>query len=194
MNALKPEPVSGKPVDVFGRLGHGSAGSDAASTASTHRHACACSVGKITEAFDAHAHAMELEANFPRCVPEPVFIDNMTAVLASHGFSPATAINLVSNCRDELCRSFTEYLDKKWDKPSFNIASLAGMVFCGRTGFKVCVHVFVFLRISVYVSLRISVRMLVLFSMWPICFASFLFCFPINSPIYIGGHGPRARR
>jgi len=60
----------------------------------------------------------------------------MSKVLENHGFNPSTAINLVSNCRDELCRPFTEYLDTKWAKPSFNIASLAGMVFCGRTGFK----------------------------------------------------------
>jgi len=56
-------------------------------------------------------------------------------VLGKHGFNAATSINLVSNCRDELCRPFTEYLDAKWTAPSFNISSLAGLVFCGRTGF-----------------------------------------------------------
>jgi hypothetical protein len=71
-----------------------------------------------------------------RAVPEPVLIEHMTRVLEAHGYTPGTAINLVSNCRDELCRPFTEYLDTRWAKPSFNIASLAGMVFCGRTGFK----------------------------------------------------------
>lgn len=56
-------------------------------------------------------------------------------MLNKHGYTTETSINLVSTCRDELCRPFTELLDKQW-KPYFNIASLAGFVFCGRTGFK----------------------------------------------------------
>ena len=41
----------------------------------------------------------------------------------------------MSTCRDEVCRSFTEKLDEKWGEPHFSISSLAGMVFCGKTGF-----------------------------------------------------------
>ena len=52
-----------------------------------------------------------------------------------HGFNPNTSINLVSTCRDEICRPFTEKLDRIWGS-SFNISSLAGFCFCGRTGFK----------------------------------------------------------
>ena len=51
------------------------------------------------------------------------------------GFNPSSAINLVSTCRDEVCHSFTEKLDGKWGEPHFSIASLGGMVFCGKTGF-----------------------------------------------------------
>lgn len=91
---------------------------------------------QLAEIYDFEAHNRALETAFPRVVPEPVLIDNVTAVLERHGFTGSSAINLVSNCRDELCRPFTEYLDQKWGLPSFNIASLAGMVFCGRTGFK----------------------------------------------------------
>jgi hypothetical protein len=36
-------------------------------------------------------------------------------------------------------RPFIEYLDTKWAKPSFNIASLAGMVFCGNDVMVFCV-------------------------------------------------------
>ncbi|EKX48690.1 hypothetical protein GUITHDRAFT_53607, partial [Guillardia theta CCMP2712] len=64
------------------------------------------------------------------------FIDHANKVLNKHGFTSKTSINLVSHCRDELCRPFTEAIDSSWEKPSFNIASLAGMVYCGRTGFK----------------------------------------------------------
>jgi len=81
------------------------------------------------------AFATVLEKTFPRAVPESVFIDHATEVLNKHGFTPETSINLVSTCRDELCRPFTEHLDAKWGD-YFNIASLAGFVFCGRTGFK----------------------------------------------------------
>ena len=94
---------------------------------------CSTAIKELTK-FDTDAHVQCLEEHYPRCLPEPVLIDLMTDVLAEHGFMPATSINLVSNCRDEICRSFTEYLDNKWGAPSFNISSLAGMVFCGRTG------------------------------------------------------------
>jgi hypothetical protein len=54
---------------------------------------------------------------------------------AGRGEAGRGSINLVSTCRDEICRPFTEQLDRAWG-PSFNISSLAGFCFCGRTGFK----------------------------------------------------------
>ena len=53
-------------------------------------------------------------------------------VLGKHGLNPNTSI---STCRDEICRPFTEKLDSVWGQ-SFNIASLGGFVFCGKTGFS----------------------------------------------------------
>jgi len=79
--------------------------------------------------------AEHLENLFPRAVPEDVFIETVTKVVSAHGFTPETSINLVSVCRDEICRPFVDKLDKIWSN-SFNISSLAGMIFCGRTGFK----------------------------------------------------------
>jgi hypothetical protein len=76
-----------------------------------------------------------LEEKFPGAIPEDFFIQQATEILERHGFTPSNAINLVSTCRDEICRSFTLELDRLWG-PSFSISSLAGMVFCGRTGFK----------------------------------------------------------
>jgi hypothetical protein len=76
-----------------------------------------------------------LEEKFPGAIPEDFFIQQATDILERHGFTPNNAINLVSTCRDEICRSFTLELDRLWG-PSFSISSLAGMVFCGRTGFK----------------------------------------------------------
>jgi len=85
--------------------------------------------------YCADKYAELLEELFPNIVPEEVLISEVTKVLNAHGFTPKTAINLVSCCRDELCRPFTDELDSKWGH-SFNISSLGGMVFCGRTGFK----------------------------------------------------------
>jgi hypothetical protein len=76
-----------------------------------------------------------LEQSFPRAVPDDVLIKHATRVLATHGFDSQTSINLVSTCRDEICRPLTEKLDRIWGS-SFNISSLAGFCFCGRTGFK----------------------------------------------------------
>ena len=76
-----------------------------------------------------------LEEKFPGSVPEDFFIEQATEILERHGFTASNAINLVSTCRDEICRTFTLELDRLWG-PSFSISSLAGMVFCGRTGFK----------------------------------------------------------
>mmetsp|Transcript_2760 Transcript_2760/g.4487 ORF Transcript_2760/g.4487 Transcript_2760/m.4487 type:complete len:524 (-) Transcript_2760:240-1811(-) len=81
------------------------------------------------------AYAKKLQSKFPGSVPEHVFIEHASKVLHEKGFTPETSINLVSNCRDEICRPFVECLDRQWGS-SFNISSLGGMVFCGKTGFK----------------------------------------------------------
>jgi hypothetical protein len=73
------------------------------------------------------SYAEILESHFPRAVPEDIFISNASEVLRNHGFTPETAINLVSTCRDEICRPFVEKLDSQWSN-SFNISSLGGMV------------------------------------------------------------------
>jgi pyruvate/2-oxoglutarate dehydrogenase complex dihydrolipoamide dehydrogenase (E3) component len=90
--------------------------------------------GFLGKAQNADGYAGMLDQTFPGAVDEEVFVDYMTEVLGKHGFNPNTSINLVSTCRDEICRPFTEKLDSVWGQ-SFNIASLGGFVFCGRTGF-----------------------------------------------------------
>jgi len=76
-----------------------------------------------------------LENHFPRAIPDSLFIKHMSDVLFKHGFTSETSINLVSTCRDEICRPFTDQLDRLWGS-SFNVSSLGGFCFCGRTGFK----------------------------------------------------------
>eukprot|EP00293_Proteomonas_sulcata_P011685 CAMPEP_0184305864 /NCGR_PEP_ID=MMETSP1049-20130417/15026_1 /TAXON_ID=77928 /ORGANISM="Proteomonas sulcata, Strain CCMP704" /LENGTH=722 /DNA_ID=CAMNT_0026618017 /DNA_START=195 /DNA_END=2363 /DNA_ORIENTATION=- len=84
---------------------------------------------------DSVAYAKKLERYFPGALGEEEFIRQASDMLLELNFTPDSSINLVSNCRDELCRTFVETLDKDWGC-SFNISSLGGMVFCGKTGFK----------------------------------------------------------
>ncbi len=86
-------------------------------------------------AADAGSYLQILEEHFPGAMPEDAFIRQATEVLNKHGFNPSTSINLVSTCRDEICRPFTNELDRIWG-PSFSISSLAGMLFCGRAGVR----------------------------------------------------------
>jgi len=88
----------------------------------------------LAKSFNAAGYADMMDRAFPGVIDEESFIEYMTKVVGRNGFNPQSSINLVSTCRDEICRPFTEKLDSMWGE-SFNIASLGGMVFCGRTGF-----------------------------------------------------------
>jgi hypothetical protein len=87
------------------------------------------------DAASTGSYLRVLEEKFPGAMPEKAFIRQATEVLLDHGFNPSNSINLVSTCRDEICRPFSQELDRLWG-PSFSISSLGGMVFCGRSGFK----------------------------------------------------------
>jgi hypothetical protein len=84
--------------------------------------------------MDSKTYADSLESLFPGAIDEQTYIDRMSRLVESKGFNPLSAINLVSTCRDEICRPFTEKLDARWGE-HFSISSLGGMVFCGSTGF-----------------------------------------------------------
>lgn len=83
---------------------------------------------------DSTSYCKKLRDRFPGVLDEASFIECMSRVVKDKGFNPKTSINLVSTCRDEICRPFTEKLDSMWGE-HFNIASLGGFVFCGKTGF-----------------------------------------------------------
>jgi len=83
---------------------------------------------------DSASYCKKLRDRFPGVMDEASFIECMSRVVKDKGFNPKTSINLVSTCRDEICRPFTEKLDSMWGE-HFNIASLGGFVFCGKTGF-----------------------------------------------------------
>lgn len=83
---------------------------------------------------DSASYSKKLRDRFPGVLDEASFIECMSRLVKDKGFNPKTSINLVSTCRDEICRPFTEKLDSMWGE-HFNIASLGGFVFCGKTGF-----------------------------------------------------------
>ena len=80
-----------------------------------------------------------VEASFPGSGLYERVLVSASAMLASRGFTKTSAIALVSQCRDELTRPLVACVDRIWGH-SFTISSLAGMVFCGRTGFLAAMH------------------------------------------------------
>ena len=75
-----------------------------------------------------------LNTVFPGSDSQENFVASMTKTLASRDFNRDNAIQLISLCRDEITRDLVEELDSLWGQ-SFNISSLAGLVFCGCTSF-----------------------------------------------------------
>eukprot|EP00667_Euglena_gracilis_P008002 EG_transcript_8091 len=84
--------------------------------------------------FAAHPlfHAT-LNRIFPGAMPEMDMIAKATKLLLRFGFKKGNAIPMISVCRDELTRSLVDDIEELWG-PSFSTGSIAGMVFCGKTG------------------------------------------------------------
>jgi len=72
---------------------------------------------------------------FPGAIEYKLFIAKMQALLSRYGFNKKNTVPLVSVCRDELTKPFVTEMDKQWGN-TFDISSLAGLVFCGKTGMK----------------------------------------------------------
>lgn len=76
----------------------------------------------------------ELDKNFPGAMPYEEYLVASKYLLSSKGFTGNNSLALISMCRDEITRPFVDAADQLWGN-SFSIASLAGMVMCGKTGF-----------------------------------------------------------
>jgi len=74
---------------------------------------------------------------FPHAVEYKQFHKLMTALAKNNGFTRDNTIAMFSVCRDEITEHFVDVLEAEWGQ-SFNISSLAGFVFCGKTGFQAC--------------------------------------------------------
>jgi hypothetical protein len=90
-------------------------------------------------ALDLSGFQKTIDEQFPGAMLIEKFVVESMALLHEHGFHRHNSIPLVSVCRDELTRPFVERIDELWSH-SFDISSLAGMVFCGKTGFMAAMH------------------------------------------------------
>jgi len=80
-----------------------------------------------------------LEAIYPGAKQYEEAAASVSCVLKRHGFDGRSSIAMISQCRDELTKPWVSSLDALWGG-SFNISSLGGMVFCGKTAFKAGFH------------------------------------------------------
>ncbi len=72
---------------------------------------------------------------FPSAIPENRFINQISAKFSELGFQKHNSIACVGVCRDELTYSLFQAVEAAWG-PAFNISSLAGMIYIGKTGFN----------------------------------------------------------
>ena len=76
-----------------------------------------------------------VQHHFPGNLPEKHFVRRAAVTLIrQHGFTPANTLACVGVCRDELCRSLFDEVEKMWGE-AFDVSSLAGILTLGRTGF-----------------------------------------------------------
>jgi hypothetical protein len=76
---------------------------------------------------------------FPKIHPESAFINKTYTVLNKYGFDADNTIAAVDVCRDEISQPFISIVKEKWGE-AFNLCSLAGMFFAGKTGLMAAMH------------------------------------------------------
>jgi len=84
-----------------------------------------------TSALDHDGHVQP----YADAVGTEEFLDRVEAELAPHGFTPTTALPLLSVCRDELMADFRREVRRRWGH-FFDLASLGGLPLLGRTGVR----------------------------------------------------------
>jgi hypothetical protein len=76
---------------------------------------------------------------FPCAYKESDFVKRTFGALNKLGFNADNTIACVGICRDEICQSLFEGVRRNWG-PAFNLSSLGGMFFAGRTGLIAAMH------------------------------------------------------
>ncbi len=80
-----------------------------------------------------------LKRCFDRVFTEVDFVEKTYTELNKLGFNADNSIACVGICRDEISQALTESVNKKWGY-AFNLSSLAGMFFAGKTGLLAAMH------------------------------------------------------
>ncbi len=76
---------------------------------------------------------------FPEAYTEVEFVNRTYGALKGHGFRDENTIASVCVCRDEISQSMRSIVKHIWGE-AFNLSSLAGMFFAGKTGLKAALH------------------------------------------------------
>lgn len=80
-----------------------------------------------------------LKSYFDKIYTETDFVEKTYSELNKLGFNADNSITCIGVCRDEICQSLVQLINKKWGY-AFNLSSLAGMFFAGKTGLMAAMH------------------------------------------------------
>lgn len=83
--------------------------------------------------------AKDLEKIFGRVFTEVDFVKKTYASLQGLGFNDDNTIAATCICRDEISQSLRSIIKHMWGE-AFNLSSLAGMFFAGKTGLAAAMH------------------------------------------------------
>lgn len=81
-----------------------------------------------------------LRKYFDRTYAEVEFIKKTYSVLKDHGFNDENTIAATCICRDEISQTLRSIIKHMWGGDAFNLSSLAGMFFAGKTGLLAAMH------------------------------------------------------
>lgn len=80
-----------------------------------------------------------LSQHFPGVMTDADFVSRSFQALQAHGFEAQNTFAGVGLCRDELTRPLADKIKRCWGE-TFNVSSLAGMLFLGKAGFTASLH------------------------------------------------------
>ena len=83
---------------------------------------------------------MKLRELFDPLYGEVDFVKRTYAALKDHGFSDTNTIAATCICRDEISQTLRSIIKHMWGGEAFNLSSLAGMFFAGKTGLLAAMH------------------------------------------------------
>jgi hypothetical protein len=84
-------------------------------------------------------YAEVLREHFPAVYREAEFVEASYRALNEFGFTADNAIAAVCLCRDEISQTLKSTVAQTWGE-AFNLSSLGGMFFAGRTGLMAAMH------------------------------------------------------